>query len=115
MPLGLLWIPSANVPYLVVVQALAGCAWAAYELAVALVFFDHVPARERTGVITVYNLGIAVATVAGGTCGGTLLWALGGQGRGYVALFIASALLRLLALALLRRTGLATRRPDGGA
>lgn len=115
VPLGLLWIPSANVLYLVVVQSLAGCAWAAYELAVSLAFFDHIPARERTGVITAYNLGIAVATVAGGTCGGTLLWALGSDRRAYVALFLASAVLRLAAFMALVRPALWSGQTDGGA
>ncbi|MFN9368552.1 MAG: MFS transporter [Planctomycetia bacterium] len=109
VPMGLLWIPSADVAYLVVVQSLAGCCWAAYELAVALVFFDHVPTRERTGVITVYNLGIAIATVAGGTCGGLTLWSLGTDRRAYIVVFLVSCLLRLAALPLLGRRAASAR------
>lgn len=100
-PLALLWLPFANVGYLVGVQVVAGGCWAAYEFAVALLFFDVVADRERTGVVTIYNLGLAIATVAGASCGGLLLWFLGEDRRAYAAVFVASCLLRLAALPLL--------------
>jgi len=85
------------------VQIVAGSCWAAYELAVALLFFDIVDDRDRTGVITVYNLGLAIATVAGAACGGLLLRALGEDRRAYAAVFVVSCLLRLATLPLLRQ------------
>jgi MFS family permease len=103
MPLTLLWLPGAEVGYLIGVQIVAGSCWAAYELAVALLFFDIVDDRDRTGVITVYNLGLAIATVAGAACGGLLLRALGEDRRAYAAVFVVSCLLRLATLPLLRR------------
>lgn len=103
MPLTLLWLPCAEVGYLIGVQIVAGSCWAAYELAVALLFFDIVDDRDRTGVITVYNLGLAIATVAGAACGGLLLRALGEDRRAYAAVFVVSCLLRLATLPLLRR------------
>jgi MFS family permease len=103
MPLTLLWLPSGNVGYLLVVQMLAGFCWAAYELAVALLFFEVVQDRERTGVLTVYNLGLAVATVAGAACGGLLLRFLGEGRTAYAAVFTVSMLLRLVSLPLLVR------------
>jgi MFS family permease len=90
------------VPYLVCVQVLAGGCWAAYELAVALLFFDAVGDRERTGVVTVYNVGLALAMVAGATCGGLILRWFGESTSGYVAIFIVSTLVRLASLPLLR-------------
>jgi MFS family permease len=101
-PLALLWLPSADVPYLVGVQVLAGTCWAAYELAVALLFFDAVGDRERTGVVTVYNVGLALAMVAGATCGGLILRWFGESTTGYVAVFIVSTVVRLASLPLLR-------------
>jgi MFS family permease len=101
-PLALLWLPSAEVPYLVAVQVLAGTCWAAYELAVALLFFDAVGDRERTGVVTVYNVGLALAMVAGATSGGLILRWFGESTAGYVAVFVVSTLVRLAALPLLR-------------
>ena len=106
IPLSLLWLPSADVSYLVAVQALAGGCWACWELAVALLFFDAVPHAERTGVITVYNVGLAVATVAGAAAGGLLLQAMGEDSQAYVTVFAVSSLLRLATVPLLRRVRL---------
>ncbi len=111
IPLSLLWLPSAEVGYLVAVQVLAGGCWACWELAVALLFFDAVPHRDRTGVITVYNLGLAVATFAGASCGGLLLRALGEDSRAYVTVFAVSSLLRLATVPLLRRVRLTDPAP----
>lgn len=102
VPLSLLWLPSANVAYLVGVQVLAGTCWAAYELSVSLSFFDAVDDAERTTTVTVYNLGLALATVSGAACGGLLLRAMGEDRTAYAAVFAASAVLRLAALPLLR-------------
>ena len=103
MPLTLLWLPSGEVGYLMLVQVLAGSCWAAYELAVALLLFELVQDHERTGVLTVYNLGLALATVAGAACGGLLLRSLGEGRPAYAAVFTASMLLRMLSLPLLLR------------
>ncbi len=102
VPLSLLWLPSANVAYLVVVQILAGTCWAAYELSVSLSFFDAVEDAERTTTVTVYNLGLAIATVSGAACGGLLLRVLGEDRTAYAAVFAGSAVLRLAALPLLQ-------------
>ncbi|MFM8291931.1 MAG: MFS transporter [Planctomycetia bacterium] len=103
MPLSLLWLPTGELGWLLCVQVVAGGCWAAYELAVALLFFEVVQDRERTGVLTVYNLALAVATVAGAGCGGLLLRALGEDRRAYAVLFVVSCLLRLVSLPLLAR------------
>ncbi len=103
VPLALLWLPSPHVAYLCGVQVAAGACWAAYELAVMLVFFEEFDERERTGVVTVYNLGIAVATVAGAGCGGLLLRMLGETWQAYATVFAVSCVARLAALPILRR------------
>ncbi len=105
-PLTLFWLVSANIPYLVGVQVVAGASWAAYELAVVLLFFDTASHRERTGVVTAYNLGHAVAWVSGAACGGLLLRALGEDRNAYYAVFVVSAILRVAAIPLLRRVHL---------
>lgn len=102
-PLSLLWLVSDRVGFLIGVQIVAGTSWACYELAVALLFFDAVRARERTGVITVFNLGLAVATVAGAGAGGLILRSLGEDQFAYLAVFAISSLLRLVTIPLLRR------------
>ena len=102
-PLALLWLPATNIGYLVVVQVVAGSCWAAYELAVALLFFEAMSDRQRTAAVTIYNVGLAVATVAGACCGGLILRSFGSGHQAYAAVFIGSSLLRLAALPLLLR------------
>ncbi|NBX30900.1 MFS transporter [bacterium] len=106
-PLSLLWLPSERVGWLVLVQIIAGACWAAYELAVSILLLDAIGDDERTGAVTIYNLGLALATVAGAGCGGLLLRSLGENRAAYAAVFVASCLLRLAALPLLRRVRLA--------
>jgi MFS family permease len=110
-PLSLLWLPSTDVRWLVVVQFIAGTCWAAYELAVTLLLFEFAGDRDRSGVISVYTLGIAVATVAGAACGGLLLRSLGETREAYAAVFVGSCLLRAAVLPLLRSVG-RSRLPD---
>lgn len=105
-PLSLLWLPSATIGWLVVVQVIAGACWAAYELAVSILLLDAIGADERTSVVTVYNLGLALATVGGAACGGLLLRALGEDRAAYATVFAVSCLLRAAALPLLRRVRL---------
>jgi MFS family permease len=109
IPLALLWLPSDQVPYLVAVQLLAGTCWASWELAVALLFFDAVPHGQRTGVITIYNLGLAVSQLAGAAVGGLLLRTCGEDARAYAVIFAVSSLARLATVPLLRRVRLPDR------
>ncbi len=103
VPLSLLWLPSHDVGWLVCVQLLAGTCWAAYELAVGLLLFEVGGDRDRGNLLGVYNLGIAIATVAGAACGGLILRWLGEDRFAYSAVFAASCILRALAIPLLLR------------
>jgi MFS family permease len=103
VPLSLLWLPSSEVPWLVVVQFVAGTCWAAYELSVALLLFEMAGDRDRSGVVSAYTLGVAVATVAGAACGGLLLRSLGETREAYAAVFVASCVMRGLTLPILLR------------
>ncbi len=103
VPLSLLWLPSHAVGWLVCVQLLAGTCWAAYELSVGLLLFEIAGDRDRGNLVGVYNLGLAVATVAGAGCGGLLLRWLGEDRTAYAAVFAASAIMRALAVPLLLR------------
>ncbi len=102
-PLTLLWLPSGRVWWLVVVQLIAGSCWAAYELAVALLLFEVAGDRDRSGVVSVYSLGLALATVGGAAAGGLVIRWLGEGREAYAAVFAGSCLLRALALPLLSR------------
>ena len=113
VPLTLFWLVSAEIPWLVGIQCVAGTAWAAYELAVVLLFFEAASPRERTAVVTVYNLGHATAWVAGAATGGLLLRSLGEDRTAYYTVFVVSALLRVAAIPLLRRVHLPERTGAG--
>ena len=85
------------------VQVMAGIFWACYELATSLLFFEAVHHRERTGVVTIHNLGLSLATLAGAATGGTVLRWLGENQSAYFAVFILSGVFRLTTMPLLLR------------
>jgi MFS family permease len=103
IPLSALWLVSSQVGYLVGVQVVAGISWASYELAAALLFFDAVQHRQRTGVVTIHNLGLSIATLGGAATGGALLRWLGEDQSAYFVIFAISSLLRVCTLPLLFR------------
>jgi MFS family permease len=107
IPLSGMWLVSDNYGYLLLVNALAGAAWAGYELAFFLLFFESIAAEERTSLLTTYNMVHSAAAVAG-TIVGSLMFAILGNGYiGYMGVFAASAVFRATTLLLL------TRVPDG--
>jgi MFS family permease len=101
-PLPVLWLLSDAYPALLAIQIAAGVAWGAVELAILLSFFEHIPASERTGVLTIYNLANAIAIAAGAAAGGVVFAALDGGRPAYAALFVLSTAVRGAALLLLR-------------
>jgi MFS family permease len=102
-PLSAGWLISQNYAWLAVLQLVGGCAWAAYELAMLLVFFDAIPSSRRTAVLTLYNLGNAVAIAGGAFAGAALLGWLGETRSVYLLLFGLSSLGRFASLAILPR------------
>ncbi len=116
VPVAGLWLVSDSFYYLIFVQIISGAAWATYELAMFLLFFEHVPRQRRVAVLTVFNLFNAMAIVTGSVVGGCLLVVLGENRGAYFTLFLASTTVRAAALLLLaklpsRTTSLARLRP----
>ncbi len=99
----LLWNVSDSFPFLVAVQTYAGLTWAGYELAQLLLFFDTIPTERRVGVLTLFNLFNAVAIFGGSIIGGLMLAELGAGRDAYRTLFLASTLVRLVAMLVLVR------------
>jgi MFS family permease len=96
------------VGYLLVVQVVAGAIWAGYELATFLLLFEKIDESERTSVLTMFNLGNALALVGGALVGAALL-GLQGLGPGaYHVVFGCSALARVTTLLLLIPVGRTT-------
>lgn len=103
VPSSMLWVIVDDVPFLFVAQLYSGAAWAAYELATFLSFFETIPPRERVSVLTRFNVTNSTATFAGSVCGGVVLAELGGDANAFIALFAISCALRLATVLLLRR------------
>jgi MFS family permease len=83
------------------VQIVSGIVWAAYELAMLLMFFEAIPRQDRAGVLTFYNFGNAAALVLGSIIGATILQSLGENHQAYLYLFAISSGVRLLTVPLL--------------
>jgi MFS family permease len=102
-PLAGAWLISNSYPFLIVLQLIVGVFWAAYELSTFLLFFETIPAEERTSVLTTFNFAHATATATGSLLGGAALILLGKTPAAYLTLFAASSVARVAALALLWR------------
>ncbi|HEX5106315.1 MAG TPA: MFS transporter [Pirellulaceae bacterium] len=102
--LGVVSVPiSGKLIYIGVVQLISGLAWAAYELAMLLMFFEAIPRQDRASVLTFYNFGNAAALVVGGLIGAAILQ-LGSESHlAYLVLFGCSSLARLCTVLLLRQ------------
>jgi MFS family permease len=103
VPLPPLWLLSHSFGYLLLLQAFSGVAWAALELATLLAFFEGLDPKERTSVLTAYNLASAVALVLGALLGAAIFHGVGGGYPGFAMLFVISSLGRVLTLPLLVR------------
>ncbi|MBC7857001.1 MAG: hypothetical protein IAF94_26525, partial [Pirellulaceae bacterium] len=106
------WVITGELLYLFVIQLLSGIAWAAYELAMALMFFEAIPRHSRTSVLAIYNFGNALALVVGSLIGAAIMTALHETHAAYLTLFGLSSILRLATLALLLVPGKKTG-PNG--
>lgn len=96
------WAASSRFEWLLVAQALAGAAFAAWELASFLLLFHATDLRERTSLLTWFHLSNSVATLAGSLVGAAVL-ARGSGAGAFLAVFLASGVLRVAALVLVAR------------
>ncbi|HEV3137947.1 MAG TPA: MFS transporter, partial [Pirellulales bacterium] len=98
VPISALWVISHEFAFLLFVQVLSGVTWAAYELAMLLLFFETIRPEERTSVLTTFNFANSVATAAGSLLGGALLAYGGKTEQTYLLLFALSSAARLATL-----------------
>ncbi|NUQ64977.1 MAG: MFS transporter [Pirellulales bacterium] len=110
-PVSALWLVSNSFGFLLGLQILSGIAWAGYELAMLLLFFESIPSQQRVAILTVFNLANAAAVVLGSLLGGAYLAAMAATPGAYLALFVVSGVARLAALILLVRVPQAVVRP----
>lgn len=100
IPLPAMWLVSREVWFLLLIQTAAGASWGAFELAIMLIFIETIPVQRRTNVLTLYNLGYALASVLGSLLGGWLLYTFGTSTTGYFVVFALSGVGRLCTLPL---------------
>lgn len=121
VPVAGLWVCSDRFGYLMAVQLLSGSVWAAYELAMFLLFFESIEESERTSVLTTHNLFHALSTLTGSLLGALVLSTLGKDRSAYLAVFALSSAARAAAVFLLVRVprpvvvALPEALPDGPA
>jgi MFS family permease len=103
IPLSAMWMLSGSFWYLLAAQFVSGTLWAAYELATFLLLFETIDERERTSVLTTFNVCNFGAMFAGAGLGGLLLRTLGEDHRAYMILFGVSFIARAFTVILLAR------------
>ncbi len=103
VPLAGAWCVSENYLWLMINQIFAGTLWGAYELAIALLFFEAIPQEHRTSILTLYNVLNNLALCIGSLIGAACLVTFGVSGTGYLVAFAASSVMRGLAILLLHR------------
>ena len=94
MPVSGLWLYAHSFWQLMAIQFIAGGVWAAYELAMFLMFFEAARRDERTSILTLFNFANAVALVIGALIGGAVLKLLGKTQEAYLLLFALSSFAR---------------------
>ena len=97
IPMAAFWIISDLLPYLVLIQLISGVAWALYELATFLIFFEAVPRSKRIGMLTLFNLANACAMVGGALIGAAIIDSLGPGRNAFFVVFGVSSAARLVA------------------
>ncbi len=103
-PIAMLWVFSQHFLWLVLVQCISGTLWAAYELGFFLLFFETLPIRKRTRMLTIYNFGNTAAWCLGSLIGAGILSYYGATHNAYLTLFALSSVGRTIAIILLVRT-----------
>lgn len=106
LPLSSLWIFSTSFAWVATVQFLSGLTWAAFELAIVLMFFEAIPRHERTSLVTLYNLSNSSAMVCGTLLGAVVLRSFEESFAGYYVIFGMSSCCRIFAVLLLARLSL---------
>jgi MFS family permease len=102
MPVSGMWLYANTYVQLVALQFVAGAVWAAYELAMFLLFFETCRREERTSILTMFNLANSVALVIGALIGGGVLKLLGQSRETYLVLFGLSSFARAATLVFLK-------------
>lgn len=103
IPMSAVWAFTHDPAALIALQVCAGIAWGGYELATFLMLFETIPATQRTGLLTLYNLLNACCVVIGAMIGAVMLSHFGGSTHAYHIIFVGSTIARFITLPFLAR------------
>jgi len=101
VPISGLWLVSTSLPFLYALQIVGGVAWAAYELAMLLLFFETLRRDERTALMTLYQAGNAIAMVIGSLFGGMVIKYFEQSSASYLMVFGLSSVFRFMTIGIL--------------
>jgi MFS family permease len=101
IPISGLWMVSNSLPFLFALQIAGGFAWAAYELAMLLLFFETLRRDERTALMTQYQAANAISMVAGSLLGGFIINWFGQTSASYLMVFGLSSVFRFSTVGIL--------------
>jgi MFS family permease len=102
VPFPALWLVDDSFIWLLLLQLASGSAWAAFELASLLAFFERIPPHGQTSILTVYNLASALSIVLGSALGGWLMNVTPDGANPFAVVLLISVAARTLSLGLLR-------------
>ncbi len=103
VPAPLLWFVSDNFWYLIAAQFFNGAMLSVFELCAFVVQLEHIRSEERTSVLSQFALVQQVAATSGSLIGGSILRGVHDLSVAYGAIFVISAVARVLVLLLLAR------------
>jgi hypothetical protein len=109
IPLALFWLVSPRFEWLLIGQVLTGAALGVWELGTFLMNYEALKPSERTAMLTYYSVANETSKSAGSLAGAGLLEVMNKSPAAYAAVFVASAIARVGAIALLQRV----KRPQG--
>lgn len=95
--LPILWLFSANKPYLIVCQIIGGFAWGGFNLAATNFVYDAAPEHRRMKYVAWFNLVNSAGIFLGGAAGGLMIDHLPMiNGSRLLTIFLISGLLRVV-------------------
>ncbi len=96
-PTPVLWTATDNISLYYLFQATSGIGWGFFELVTFLTLFNELPVRDRSSLLTYFNLLQTSGIVLGAILGGIIFKSVGSGWVGYETVFAASTGLRFAA------------------
>lgn len=99
VPLSAMWMVPGPFWYLILLQAVTGALFGAYELGFFFLSLESIREEERTSMMALFMLFNSFAAAAGSLAGSAAIAGMDAAGGAYMLVFAASAAARLVAFA----------------